>query len=151
MDMRHAVEARTPAHLWIVGILSLLWNCFGAYDYLMTRMRNTDYLSGLGIDPNVILAWIDSFPMWAQAGWGLGVWGAMLGSVLLLMRSRYAVWAYAVSLFGMALSFGYQYMGSTMPEGMDAGMLAYMPIVIAVIGIAQFIYARSMQSKGVLR
>src|SRR4051812_42736315 len=94
--MQHAVSMRTPAHLWIVGILSLLWNCFGAYDYTMTRLKNTDYLSQMG-DPNVVLAYIDGMPMYAQFGWGLGVWGALLGSVLLLMRSRYAVHAFAAS------------------------------------------------------
>ena len=35
--MQQAVSARAPAHLWIVGILSLLWNAFGCYDYLMTN------------------------------------------------------------------------------------------------------------------
>ena len=43
--MQQAVAARTPAHVWIVGVLSLLWGCFGAYDYTMTRMRNTDYIA----------------------------------------------------------------------------------------------------------
>ena len=149
--MQQAVEARTPAHLWIVGILSLLWNCFGAYDYLMTRMRNMDYLSQMGVDPNVILTWIDSFPLYAQIGWGLGVWGAVLGSVLLLLRSRFAVWAFAASLIGMVLSFGYQYLGTTMPAGMEAGMMAFMPVVIAILCVAQFLYARAMHAKGVLR
>ena len=84
--MQQAVSARTPAHLWIVGILSLLWNCFGAYDYTMTRMRNTDYIAKAmpGVDPNAALAWIDSMPMYAQVGWGLGVWLGLLGAVLLL-------------------------------------------------------------------
>ena len=27
--MQQTVTARTPMHLWIVGILSLLWNCIG--------------------------------------------------------------------------------------------------------------------------
>ena len=39
--MQQAVSARTPAHLWIVGALATLWNAFGAYDYLMTRKRDT--------------------------------------------------------------------------------------------------------------
>lgn len=149
--MQQAVEARAPAHFRIVGILSLLWNGFGAYGYLMTRMRNTDYLSSMGIDPNVILTWIDGFPLYAQIGWGLGVWGGVLGSVLLLMRSRYALAAYAASLIGMALSFGYQYLGSTMPAGMDVGMSRFMPVVIIVVGGAQLFYARAMKAKGVLR
>jgi hypothetical protein len=42
--MQQVVSMRTPVHLWIVGILSLLWNAMGCFDYVMTRMRNTDYL-----------------------------------------------------------------------------------------------------------
>ena len=41
--MATEARARAPAHLWIVGVLATVWNGFGAYDYLMTRMRNTDY------------------------------------------------------------------------------------------------------------
>jgi hypothetical protein len=42
--------ARTPVHLWIVGLLGLLWNGFGCYDYLMTRMRNLDYFRAMAPD-----------------------------------------------------------------------------------------------------
>ena len=150
--MATAGQSRTPMHLWIVGILSLLWNCFGGYDYLMTRMRNMEYLSQMGGDPNALLAWIDGFPIWAQIGWGLGVWSALIGSILLLMRNRYAVWAFGLSLVGMALSFGYTYlMAPPMPGSENAGMMNYMPLVIVVLGIAQFFYARAMEKNGVLR
>ena len=64
-------------------------------DYTMTRLRNLDYLSSAG-DPQVLLAWIDGFPLWAQAAWALGVWGSVAGSLLLLLRSRHAVLAFAV-------------------------------------------------------
>ena len=95
--MQDTVQARVPMHLWIVGGVATLWNAFGCYDYLMTRMRNTDYLASVmpTVDPNAMLAWIDAFPIWAQFGWGLGVWGGLAGSVLLLLRSRWAVWAWA--------------------------------------------------------
>ena len=43
--MQEAVQARTPAHVWIVGILATLWNAFGAYDYIMTQTNNAAYLS----------------------------------------------------------------------------------------------------------
>ncbi len=149
--MENAARLRTPAHLWIVGGLATLWNAFGAYDYLMTRTRNLDYLSQMG-DPNEILGWIDGFPIWAQAGWGLGVWMGVLGSLLLLLRSRWAMHAFGLSLIGMALSFGYQYSGaSPMPGGMDEGAAAYIPLAIIAIGIALFVYARAMVKQGVLR
>ncbi|MEO6359408.1 MAG: hypothetical protein ABIO43_02390 [Sphingomicrobium sp.] len=145
--------ARAPAWFWIVAVLATLWNAFGGYDYWMTRTRNMDHLSQMpGIKAEDILAYIDSYPLYAQIGWGLGVWGGLAGSVLLLMRSRYAVHAFAVSLLGMALSFGYQYFGgSKMPAGMDEGAHKYMPLVIIAIGLGLLWFARSMRGKAVLR
>src|SRR5438477_10311268 len=107
--MATTAQARTPVHLWIVAIVSLLWSCFGCYDYLMTRMRNTDYIASAmpGVDPNTALAWTDAMPLYAQIGWGLGVWMALLGAGLLLARNRWAVWAYGLSLIGAVLSLGY--------------------------------------------
>jgi hypothetical protein len=149
--MQHTVSARTPAHLWIVGILSLLWNCFGAYDYTMTRMHNMKYLGSMGGDPNQMLAYVQSMPMYGQFGWGLGVWAALVGSVLLLMRSRWALWAFALSLVGMALSFGAQYLGPPAPPEMTEGAMKYVPLIIILLGIGQFYYAWRQEKGGVLR
>jgi hypothetical protein len=152
--MQQAVAARTPAHVWIVGVLSLLWNCFGAYDYTMTRMRNTDYIKSSmpGVDPAAALAWIDSMPMYAQIGWGLGVWLALLGSILLLMRSRWAVWSFGVSLVGAVVSLGYQMaLAPPMPGAAESGMMKVIPLVIIAIALALFLYARAQAAKGVLR
>ena len=149
--MQDTVQTRAPAHLWIVGILSLLWNCFGGYDYTMSRMRNLDYLASMGGDPNTMLAYMDSMPIWAAFGWGLGVWAALLGSILLLMRSRYAVHAFIASLVGMALSFGWQYMGPPPPPEMTAGAMKYVPLLIIGLGIAQFYYAWRQRANGLLR
>ena len=152
--MQQAVSARTPAHLWIVGILSLLWNCFGAYDYTMTKTQGAKYIASTmpGVDGNAAMTWINSMPMYAQAGWALGVWLALLGSVLLLMRSRWAVWSFGLSLFGAILSIGYQIMlAPPMPGASSGGMMKMMPAIILVIAVALFLYAWAMEKKGVLR
>jgi len=152
--MDEAQAGKAPAHLWIVGVLALLWNSWGGYDYLMTRMRNTDYLAQMmpGVDPNEMLAYIDAYPIWAQFGWGLGVWAGVLGSILLLMRSRYAVWSFAASLAGMALSFGYMFlMAPPMPGQEEAGMMAYFPLIIVAVGVALYYYAHRQKQAGVLR
>jgi hypothetical protein len=151
--MQQAVSARTPVHLWIVGILSLLWNCVGCYDYVMTRMRNTDYLAKMmpKVDPNAMLAWVDSFPIWAQIGWALGVWMGLLGSVLLLLRSRWAVWSFGLSLLGAVLGLGYQIAMAPPLAGADDLFSKVMPYVIILIALALFLYARAQAAKGVLR
>jgi hypothetical protein len=151
--MQEAVSARTPAHLWIVGILSFLWSCFGCYDYLMTRMHNMDYVASSmpGVDPNIALAWVEGMPIYAQIGWGLGVWGGLLGAILLLMRSRYAVWAFAVSMLGIVLSIGYQIVAAPPLPGADSTIYKVMPYVIILIGAALLAYSNAMQKRGVLR
>ena len=151
--MQQAVSARAPAHLWIVGILALLWNCFGAYDYTMSNMRNMDYIASAmpGVNPAVALAWMDAFPVYSKVGWALGVWGGLLGAILLLIRSRYAVWAFAVSMLGIVLSIGWQIAAAPKLAGAEGTMYTVMPYVIIVIGIALLAYSNAMQKKGVLR
>ena len=153
--MEDAVDtrARTPIHLWIVGILSLLWSCVGSFDYLMTRMRNTDYLAKMmpTVDPNAMLAWVDGFPLYAQIGWGLGVWGGLAGAILLLLRSRWAVWGTGLSLLGALLGLGYQIAAAPPLAGADDMMNKAMPYVIIAVAAALFLYARAMEKKGVLR
>ena len=151
--MQHAVSARTPAHLWIVGILALLWNCFGAYDYVMSNMRNLDYIRSAmpGVDPNAALAWMDAFPIYAKVGWALGVWGGLLGAILLLIRSRFAVWAFAASIVGVVLSIGYQLAVAQPLSGATSPMAKIIPAMITLIALFLLGYSWRMEKRGVLR
>ena len=33
----------TPKQLWGIGIVAVLWNCMGCFDYLMTQTHNEAY------------------------------------------------------------------------------------------------------------
>ena len=146
--MATSAQARTPVHLWIVGILSLLWNCFGCYDYLMTNLKNQAYLAQFTADQ---LAYFDSLPAWLTAFWALGVWGGLAGSILLLIRSRYAVWLFAVSVVGAVVGLGYQMCMTQMPASMKEGFMGFMPWVIILIAAFLLWYAWTAEKKGVLR
>ncbi len=147
--------AKAPMHLWIVGLLALIWNGFGCYDYLMTRMRNLDYFRSMApdTDPEAMLAWVDAFPIYAQFGWGLGVWMGLIGSILLLMRHRWAVPVLALSLVGAVLGLGYQiFLAPPPPPPMGGSTMAMlMPWVIIIVAAALFLYARNQRAKSVLR
>ena len=39
---------KTPWHLWLVGVLSLLWNGFGAFDFIQTTTRGEAYMRAAG-------------------------------------------------------------------------------------------------------
>jgi hypothetical protein len=66
------VQTRAPAHLWIVGVAGLVWNGFGGYDYLMSKLRGADYFRDMGMT-DAQLAYTQSFPMWMNAIWAIGV------------------------------------------------------------------------------
>ena len=138
----------TPVHVWIVGGLSALWNAFGAFDYVMTQTGNTAYLAQF---TDAQRAYFDGFPAVMDAAWACGVWGALLGSLLLLMRNRHAVPAFAISLAGLAVSTVYQYGLSTPPAGMQSGAMVAMNLAIWAVAIALFLYAWRMRTRGVLR
>jgi hypothetical protein len=141
-------SVKTPLHLWIVGALAVVWNAFGAFDYLMTQTRNEAYLANF-TDPQRV--YFESFPIWMEATWALGVWGGLLGALLLIFRSRHAVAAFAVSLAGLAASTVYQYVLSSPPEDMMNGTMIGMNIAIWAIAIGLLWYAMRMRKAGVLR
>lgn len=143
-------RARVPWHLWVIGLVSLLWNCYGAYDYVMTETGDVAYFESMGFGAEE-LAYMERFPTWAVAVWAIGVWGSLLGSILLLLRSRHAATAFLVSLIGAAVSFAYQLSLDDKPASMAGGMAAVMPIVILIAIVAQWYYARRMTAQGVLR
>jgi hypothetical protein len=152
--MATTAQGRTPIHIWIVGVLSLVWSCFGCYDYLMTRLRDTDYIASAmpGVDPNNDLAWVDAYPHKAQIGWGLGVWMGLAGSILLLIRHRWAVWAYGLSLVGAVLGLGYQIaLAPPLAGAHETAMMKAVPYIVILIAVGLFLYARAMEKRGVLR
>lgn len=144
---------RAPMHLWIVGILSLLWNGFGGFDYFMTRTKGADYIRSVmpSIDADKMMEYINAFPIWASIGWGLGVWGGLLGSILLLARNKLAAPVFGLSFLGAILGLGYQLANPADVAGINEGGNAIMPYVIIAVAAALFVYARRQAARGVLR
>ena len=139
-------KGSVPWHLWLVGVLALLWNGYGGYDYVMTQTNNAAYLANY---TEAQRAYFNSFPMWMEAVWAIGVWGGVLGSILLLLRSKWAFHALLASLIAFAMSVVY---GQTSGGNEVMGSMGLIfSGVIFLIGLALVMYARAMTKRGVLR
>jgi len=134
----------TPWHVWIVGVLLLLWNSVGGFSYTMTRLGK---LADLGMGEAEI-AYFASHPAWANTFWALGVWGAIAASVLILLRSRFAVHATIVAIIGLLGSNTYQYAMSDIPESLQSPALT---IMIWGTTLFMLFYASRQTRAGVLR
>lgn len=130
-----------PGSYWVVAVLGLLWNSFGAYDYAMTEFRVASYLAQFPAD---IVQRIAAMPAWAIALWALGVWGSFFGSVAMLLRSSWASLAFLVSLIAALLSFSYQY---------SIGMMTSLVLPLVICGAVLFFwwYCRRSARLGYLR
>jgi hypothetical protein len=140
------VRARTPVHLWIVGVLALLWSLMGAFDYVATQFRLDFYMSQFSEEQ---LAYFYGFPSWAVAGWAVGVWLFVVGSIGLLARRRWAVWGYAVSILGMIVSSIYTLILSDGAKMMGGGGVVFTAI-IWVVAVFLLLYSRALAKRGVL-
>ncbi len=140
------VRSRTPVHLWIVGVLTLLWNIMGAFDYLASQLELEFYMSKFTPE---LLAYFYGFPKWAVAGWAFGVWGALAGSIGLLMRRKWSVWAFAVSLAGLVVNSIYTLVLSNGLEIMGPGSLPF-TVMIWLVAIFLLVYSWKLEKNGVL-
>ncbi|WP_332638975.1 hypothetical protein [Brevundimonas sp.] len=147
--MTDTMKAAVPWHLWVVGGLTLLWNGYGAYDFVMSVTQGEAYWRASGMT-DAMIAYFNAMPSWMYGPWVAGVWGAVAGSILLLLRSRFAVHAFVLSLLGVLgnLIYGLMNPMPDLPPAMAA--MTYMPWVIVAVAAFLAWYARAMQKKGVL-
>lgn len=137
---------KTPWHLWLIGGVALLWNAFGGVDYILTQTRNAAYLAQFTAEQR---AYFESYPVWMEAVWGIGVWGAVAGSVLLLLRMKWAFHAFLASLIAFAISVVYgQTSGGNALMG-STGMI--FSGLIFLLGLGFVLYSRAMTRRGLLR
>ena len=139
---------RAPLHLWIVGGLGLLWNGFGAYDYLASKLQGEAYYRQMGMT-DAQIAYMDSSPLWMMFVWPVGVWSAVLGTVLLLMRRKAAAPVFALSLAAFLVSLAYAWLLSDGAQVMGSAATMQMVVLAGCLFFAW--YSRAMARKGVLR
>lgn len=147
-EVQDTQAERAPWHLWVVGIIATLWNAMGGFDYIMTQTRNAEYMGQFTPDK---LEYFYSLPTWVVSAWAIAVWGGVLGSILLLLRKKLAVWVLLVSLGAMVLTTIHNYFISDGLKVMGgAGELMFAAAIFA-ISLVLFFYARLMVARGVLR
>lgn len=140
---------KAPWHLWLVGAFAVLFNAIGAFDHVMSMTKGATYMASAGMTPGQI-AHYQEMPAWMLAVWAIGVWGAMLGSVLILLRNRLAFPVFAVSLTAFLVSLIYTYLLSNGGEVMGRQMTIVSAVITALLLFFTY-YAWLMAKRGVLR
>ena len=139
---------KTPLHLWVVGIIALLWSSMGAFDYLMTQTENAEYMSSFTPEQ---LAFFYGLPAWIVSAWAIGVWGGVAGAILLLLKRRLSVWVFLASFVAASITTFHSYVLSNGLEvNGDAFSLIFSAVII-LIALGLYLYARAMARSGILK
>ena len=138
-----AFEPKTPWHLWAVGALTLLWNGSGAYTIMMAQAGK---LADLSADE---AAYYAAQPLWFAVSTDIALVAAVAAAVALVLRSRTAVWLFALSLIVVLLNNTYDLAAGTSRTLVDRGALIVTGIIV-VLAFLQLAYALAMKRRGVL-
>ena len=141
--------AKTPWHLYPVAVLAVLFNAIGVFDFIMAMTQGTAYLASTGATVEQV-AHYETMPAWVTIIWAIGVFGAFLGALLLLMRRRLALAFFTAGLAAYLLNLAYSHLLANDALAVDA-TTAVTSIVIAGQLAMLIFYTRMMTARQLLR
>jgi hypothetical protein len=140
-----STPSRRPLwHLWVMAILTLLWNGSGAVTIMMAQaggLPDVDAKEG---------AYYAAQPLWFVLSTDIALLVPLAAAVALLMRRRAAAWLFALSLIVFVVNNVYDIAAGTSLVLVDRGWLISTTI-IAVIAVLQLAYAWAMKKRAVLQ
>jgi hypothetical protein len=129
--------------VWVVGVLTLLWNGSGAYTILMAQAGR---LSDVGPEE---AAYYAAQPLWLVLATDIALFAPIAGGIALLLRSRTAVWFFAISVAAVVLTNGYELAAGTSLALVERNWVVVEGVVLT-IAVLQLVYALAMKRRGVL-
>ncbi len=125
---------------WVIAAVALVWNLMGAMNFIM--QMNPEMVASM---PETHRAIIDSRPIWATAGFAVGVFGGAIGGLLLLLRKSLAVYVFIASLIGVVVTMVHSLGLEIQFSAFERVMMVFMPL-----GVGTFLiwYAKLAVTKG---
>ena len=120
----------------------------GVISFIVTQMNVEAVMSRF---PPQQREFFESFPVWTVAFWAIGVFGGVIGCLLLLLKNRLAFHVLLGSLIGTSVSSlgGLFFLGGIAVMRETGGLgLTMVPVVVAAF---LTVYAGAMSKRGVLR
>ena len=142
--------ASTPSNVtgqrWLPYFF-LLWTLLGCVAFIMQSTQNLNELART--DPYQAEIWA-AMPLWAWVCYGIAVLAGVLGALAMVLHRRITVILSLICLIAVLAQFGYTFFGTDVLQMRGFLAAAIFPIVIVLLALAQWLYARLLQTRGVL-
>lgn len=145
--MSSTVQIQTPKSFWLLAGAALVWNLLGVASYIQHVTLSEAALAKLSEAERAL--YLD-MPVWVTAAFAVAVFAGLAGSAALLLKSRYALHLFTLSLVAVVAQFSWFFVFSKALSVLPA-TAAIMPSVIFVIAAALVWFSLQARAKGRLR
>lgn len=136
-----------PRSYWIISGLALLWNLVGVAAYVGQVTMTAEALDAL---PEAQRVMIENTPVWATSAFATATTAGVLGCLLLIVRSSWAVPMFLLSLGAVLVQMYHAFVLANAIELFGAAAIAQ-PALIIAIGVGLIWYSRYAKEKGWFR
>lgn len=128
---------------WIISVLALLWNILGVVAYLGQAYMTDEVMAAL---PEGEQAYYNNAPAWVTAVFAIAVFAGVFGSVGLLMRKKWAIILFVISLIAVIAQFIFNVFIQKYVEVLGEKMI--WPVVVLVIAVSLVYLSRKSAKEG---
>jgi len=136
-----------PVWFWVISIIALLWFLMDMSAFFMRVLMTDDVIKAM---PESQQHLYRNMPLWVNTVFAGEVFGGALGCVGLLLRKKWAMSLFVVSILGVLSQTFHVYFLSDAISTMGTPAVV-MPLLAILIGIGMIVLAKSAISKGWLR
>mgnify|MGYP001210635866 FL=1 len=136
-----------PVWFWVISIIALLWFLMDMSAFVMRVLMTDDVIKAMPENQQHLYR---NIPLWVNIVFAGEVFGGALGCVGLLLRTKWALPLFAVSILGVLSQTFHVYFLSDAISAMGTPAVV-MPMLAILIGIGMIVLAKSAISKGWLR
>ncbi len=129
---------KKTAIYWIVGVLALIWNGMGVFQYLSMQYMKEEMAAAMTPEQNALM---ESLPTWYTAVFAIAVFAGILGSILLLLQKKAATPLFLISLLAVLIQMGYWLLGTNAREVMG-NQAAFMPVTVIIVAVFLYFFSR---------
>ena len=139
---------RSPGRMFTaVAIVAIVWNLIGVFLFIMQVTLSPAAIASM--PPAQQLVYL-AIPAWTNVAFGVAVLSGLIASVALLLKKRWAVPVFALSLLAVLVQAAGNYLATPMWRVTGPAGLV-MPLLVAGIALYLWRYAANAARHGCLR
>ena len=135
---------KLPVTFWIIGVVALIWNLLGIFNFIGQTFMSEATLASLPEDQQALY---EAVPIWVTVAFGIAVLSGTIACIGLLMKKGWAVPLFFVSFVAILIQMIYNVFLSNAQEVHGPTFVA-LPLLILGVAVFLYYYAKSSRAKG---